>query len=125
LVPLEDAELDQLVTQASNDNIPLIDFFKRARGDEATLSQARRLGITLSDDLRSDPNPPLYAVVIFTDSDQGPNVDLLKAAKAAGAKVIFGSPPDSSLSAERLKKRLLAIKAAGLGWKDFYVPGKP
>ena len=26
LVPLEDRELDQLITQASNDNIPLIDL---------------------------------------------------------------------------------------------------
>ena len=26
LVPLADRELDQLITQASNDNIPLIDF---------------------------------------------------------------------------------------------------
>jgi hypothetical protein len=125
LVPIDDAELDQLVTQASNDNIPLIDFFKMSNGDQATLGAARRLGITLSDDLRSGPNPPLYPVVIFTDSDEGPNVELLKAAKAAGAKVIFGTPPGSSLDAERLRKRLLAIKAAGLGWKDFYVPGKP
>ncbi len=124
LVPIADRELDQLVTQASNDNIPLIDFFLRS-GDERVRGEARRYGITLSDELRSDAGPPSYPLVIVTDSDQGPDVGLLKAAKAAGARVIFGSPQDSSLSAERLKKRLQAINAAGLGWKDFYIPGKP
>jgi hypothetical protein len=124
LVPLEDRELDELVTQASNDNIPLIDFFLRPK-DETLRAEGRRLGVTFADELSSDPGPPAVPVVIITDTDQGPNVELLKAAKAAGAKVIFGTHQDQQFSAGRLKKRLQAIKAAGLGWKDFYVPGKP
>ena len=56
-------------------------------------------------------------------SAQGPNVELLRAAHAGGARIMMGTQggaPDP----ERLKKRLQAIKAAGLDWKDFYVPGK-
>jgi hypothetical protein len=49
---------------------------------------------------------------------------LLKAAKAAGAKLAFSSGGVTSFDAARLKARLQAIKAAGLGWKDFWVPGK-
>ena len=47
LVPLADRELDQLVTQASNDNIPLIDLGLVAPdGDPAFWSLAHRLGVT-------------------------------------------------------------------------------
>ena len=53
-----------------------------------------------------------------------PNVELLKAAKAAGAKVAFSSGGAPAIDEARLKARLQAIKAAGLGWKDFWVPGK-
>jgi hypothetical protein len=51
-------------------------------------------------------------------------VELLKAAKAAGAKVAFSSG-STGMTDDRLKARLLAIQKAGLGWQDFWVPGKP
>jgi hypothetical protein len=51
-------------------------------------------------------------------------VGLLKSAKAAGAKVAFSSGGATSIDAARLKARLQAIKAAGLVWQDFWVPGR-
>ena len=45
LVPLADRELDELVTQASNDNIPLIDLgLVPPRGYRGFWSEARRYG---------------------------------------------------------------------------------
>ena len=56
------------------------------------------------------------------DSDSAPDVAALKGAKAAGLKVVFNS--DGKLDEARLKRRLQAIRDAGLDWKDFWVPGK-
>lgn len=127
LVPLEDRELDGLITRASNDNIPLIDMFltPHRETDEAFWSEVRRYGVTLASQFgeQSSQSEPPDTFLIVTDTDQGPSVDLLRAAKAAGSKVIFGSK--WKLSPSRLKTRLAAIKAAELGWKDFWVPGKP
>jgi hypothetical protein len=127
LVPIADAELEQLVTQASNDNIPLIDFGLVAPDGDASefWSRVRRLGMTPVNqlhpvDLDSQPGSML---VIF-DRDQPPDVDALKAAKAAGIKVTFSSGRVDQVDEARLKRRLQAIRAAGLGWKDFWVPGK-
>jgi hypothetical protein len=39
-------------------------------------------------------------------------------------KVAFSSGGATSVDEARLKARLLAIKAAGLAWQDFWVPGK-
>jgi hypothetical protein len=127
LVPLADAELDQLVTKASNDNIPLIDLGVSAPGDGAADFTAflRRVGFTPLNAFAPESlriHPP--AVVLVFDGDGAPDVTpSLKAAKAAGLKIIFRS--DDKLDEAQLKRRLQAIKDAGLGWKDFYVPGKP
>jgi hypothetical protein len=126
LVPLEDRELDELVTQASNDNIPLVDVGLVApEGDPVDFwSMAHRLGVT---PINSFPPGSAavhpQALVLFFDSDSAPDVAALKAAKAAGLKVVFKS--EGKFDEAQLKRRLQAIKAAGLGWKDFYVPGKP
>ena len=65
------------------------------------------------------------SVVVIVDDEKPPSVELLKAAKAAGARVAFSSGGATEVDDAGLKARLLAIKAAGLGWKDFWVPGKP
>lgn len=131
LVPLEDRELDELITQASNDNIPLIDIGLVPPADAASSasfwSEVRRHGVTLTSefDRPASPVEQPTALLLNWDTDQGPDVDLLKATRAAGARVMFGSRPGVRLDSGRLKARLKAIKAAGLSWKDFYVPGKP
>jgi hypothetical protein len=127
LVPLADRELDQLVTQASNDNIPLIDLgLAPPPGDAAGFwSDARRHGVMPGSELGAGALEKFPgSVVVIVDRDKAPDVDLLKSAKAAGAKVAFSSGAVTSIDAARLKARLVAIKAAGLGWKDFWVPGK-
>jgi hypothetical protein len=128
LVPLADRELDQLVTQASNDNIPLIDLglSPPAAGDAAMFwSDVRRHGMTIGSQLPAiAPENFPGSVVVIVDRDKAPNVELLKAAKAAGTKVAFSSGGATSVDEARLKSRLQAIKAAGLDWKDFWVPGK-
>jgi hypothetical protein len=127
LVPLADRELDQLVTQASNDNIPLIDLGLSAPDGEAAgfWSDVRRHGMTVVSELPTiAPDKFAGSVVVIVDRDKAPNVELLKAAKAAGAKVAFSSGGATSVDAARLKARLQAINAAGLDWKDFWVPGK-
>jgi hypothetical protein len=127
LVPIADRELDQLVTQASNDNIPLIDLgLAPPAGDASAFwSDVRRHGMTVVSQL---PTGALHrfpgTVVLIVDKDVAPDVGLLKAAKAAGAKVAFSSGGAAALDEARLKARLQAIKDAGLGWKDFWVPGK-
>jgi Domain of Unknown Function (DUF1080) len=125
LVPLADRELDQLVTQASNDNIPLIDLGLVAPDNDTPQywSWVHRHGFT---PITSFPLGALeihpQAVVLVFDSDVAPDVAVLKAAKAAGLRIIFKS--EAKFDEEQLKRRLQAIKAAGLGWKDFWVPGK-
>jgi hypothetical protein len=127
VVPIMDSEMDRLVTQASNDNIPLIDLAQPpVRGDAETFwSSVRRHGMTWGNELpaASVASVP-QSVVVIVDANAPPNVELLKAAKAAGAKVVFSAGASEGLGQQRLKARLQAIKDAGLGWKDFWVPGK-
>jgi len=127
LVPIADPELDQLVTQASNDNIPLIDFgLAPPEGDAGAFwSQVRRLGITPGSSFATQDYLRIPgSVLVVVDNDKAPDVELLKAAKNAGAKVAFSAGDAHEVDEARLKARLQAIKAAGLGWKDFWVPGK-
>ncbi len=127
LVPIADRELDQLVTQASNDNIPLIDLgLAPPAGDAARFrSDVHRYGLLPGSQLPDGAlaNYPA-SVVVIVDKDGAPDVELLRSAKAAGAKVAFSSGGVTSVDEARLKARLQAIKAAGLGWKDFWIPGK-
>jgi hypothetical protein len=127
LVPLADRELDELVTQASNDNIPLIDFgLSPPAGDAGAFwSAAHRYGVTPGSQWSSDVLASYNrSVLVVVDRDQAPNVDVLKAAKAAGVKVAFSSGGVTEIDEARLKARIQAIRAAGLGWRDFWVPGK-
>ncbi len=124
---VQDPEFEELLTQASNDNIPLIDLAQPpATGDVEMFWRAvRRNGFTWGSELPDFSLASIPAsVVIIVDTDSAPDVELLKAAKAAGAKVAFSSGTSAGVSEKRLKARLQAIKAAGLGWKDFWVPGK-
>jgi 3-keto-disaccharide hydrolase len=125
LVPIADAELDQLVSQASNDNIPLIDFelTPPPGGDAGKFwSDVRRYGVTPLH-MYDQPHMP-SSVAVFNDREKSPDPDALKKLKAAGYRFAFLSDAHS-LDEAQLKRRLQAIKAAGLGWKDFWVPGKP
>ncbi len=65
------------------------------------------------------------SLLVIVDRDKAPDVALLQAAKAAGVKVAFSAGGLTRIDEAQLKRRLQAIKAAGLGWKDFWVPGKP
>jgi hypothetical protein len=128
LVSIPDAGLDRLITQASNDNIPLIDLgLIPPAGDAAGFwSQARRLGITPGISFQATSLAAIpSSVLVIVDVDKPVDVALLKAAKAAGVKVVFSSGGASRVDETRLAARLTAIKDAGLGWKDFWVPGKP
>ena len=126
LVPIADRELDQLVTQASNDNIPLIDLGLSAPeggSSEEFDRQARRYGVL---PMRIQDLPQMAgSVAVLVDRDRGPDVELLKNLKAKGYRVAFSSGGATSFDEAQLKRRLQAIKDAGLGWKDFWVPGKP
>jgi Domain of Unknown Function (DUF1080) len=127
LVPLADRELDELVTQASNDNVPLIDLGLAPPAGDATAfwSDVRRHGMTVVSQLPTGALQEIpRSIVLVVDKDKAPDVELLKSAKAAGAKVAFSSGGGTSVDEARLKARLQAIKAAGLGWQDFWVPGK-
>jgi len=127
LVPIADAELDQLVSEASNDNIPLIDLHLAppSSGADAFWSDARRYGITPAfawpEEVLADHHGSMLVIV---DRDKAPDVALLQAARAAGVKVAFSAGGTADINEAQLKRRLQAIRAAGLGWKDFWVPGK-
>jgi len=60
---------------------------------------------------------------VINDRESPPSVDLLKAAKANGARVAFSSGGDTRINPGRLKARLQAVRAAELGWRDLWVPG--
>ncbi len=126
LVPIADRELDRLITQASNDNIPLIDLGLSAPDGGSTEEfdrQARRYGVL---PLRIQELPQMASsVAVLVDRDRGPDVELLKSLKARGYRVAFSSGGATSFDEAQLKRRLQAIKDAGLGWKDFWVPGRP
>jgi hypothetical protein len=126
LVALADRELDQLITQASNDNIPLIDLGLSARDAESAeqfMRDARRYGVL---PLRLQELPRMSSsVAVLVDRDRGPDVELLKSLKAKGYRVAFSSGGATSFDEAQLKRRLQAIRDAGLDWKDFWVPGKP
>jgi hypothetical protein len=126
LVAIADRELDQLITQASNDNIPLIDLGLSAPdggSSEEFDAQARRYGVL---PLRMQELPQMSSsIAVLVDRDRGPDVELLKSLKARGYRVAFSSGGATSFDESQLKRRLHAIKDAGLGWQDFWVPGKP
>jgi hypothetical protein len=127
LVPIADRALDQLVTQASNDNIPLIDLgLAPPSGDAAAFwSQVHRFGMTPGTQLPAGSLAQIpSSVLVIVDKDKAPDVALLKAAKAAGAKVAFSAGGATSVDEAKLAARLTAIKEAGLVWQDFWVPGK-
>jgi hypothetical protein len=126
ILPL-DPELDQLLTQASNDNIPLIDISPGPfAGDPENFARLlRQYGMNWGSDLPAVNVAALPAsTVVVVDNRSPPSVELLKAAKAAGAQVVFSTAGTGGMTQTRLKARLQAIKDAGLGWKDFWVPGK-
>jgi hypothetical protein len=126
LVAIADRELDQLVTQASNDNIPLIDLGLSPPDGGSTENfarEARRYGLL---PLRIQELPQMDgSIAVLVDRDRGPDVELLKSLKAKGYRVAFSSGGATSFDEAQLKRRLLAIRDAGLSWKDFWVPGKP
>jgi hypothetical protein len=128
LIPLADTELDQLVTQASNDNIPLIDLGLVATDGDDVAFQSHTMRLGMTPILKFSPaaiGKRPASLLLIRDDEQAPSVEALKAAKAAGIKVAFGSDRVSEIDEAKLKRRLQAIKEAGLGWKDFWVPGKP
>jgi len=128
LVPIADAELDKLVTLASDKNFPLIDLgLAPPAGDAAAFwSQVRRLGMTPGSAFpAASLNAIPGSVLVVVDRDKAPDVALLKAAKAAGVRVAFSSGGTTAVDESKLAARLRAINEAGLGWKDFWVPGKP
>lgn len=123
-IVMEDAAFDQLVTQFSNDNVPLIDIGVAAEGraaKEAAAAQARFFGYTLMEvDLMEAP----ANLLVVNDRDVAPDVAALKAAKAAGTKIVFSSGGAQALEVSRVRKRLEAMQEAGLEWRDLWVPGK-
>jgi hypothetical protein len=127
LIPIADRELDQLLTQASNDNIPLIDIGLAPHPNDAEefWRQANRYGVlplTFSFVEMFSGIPS--TVVLVVDRTKGPDVDLLKSIKTRGYQVVFSSGGAASFDEAQLKRRLRAVSDAGLSWKDFWVPGK-
>ena len=99
------------MTQASNDNIPLIDFGLAPPDGDSTdfWSQVRRLGITPGSSFATEDYLMIPgSVVVIVDKDKAPDVALLKAAKAAGAKVAFSAGKATSVDEAKLAARLTA-----------------
>ena len=94
-----------------------------ASGSEGFWSDARRYGVL---PLAIQQIPGIAgSVAVLVDRDRGPDVELLKNLKAKGYRVAFSSGGATNFDEAQLKRRLQAIKDAGLGWKDFWMPGKP
>jgi hypothetical protein len=130
--PLADVELDTLISQFSDENVALIDLgivpgspsLVQAQGEAA-----RKYGMTFITSFEKDEVDLAHLgsagpVVLINDKDTPPSVALMKAAKANGAKLAFSSGGVARLDPERLRKRLLAMREAGLEWRDLWVPEK-
>jgi hypothetical protein len=127
LVSLSDPELDALVSWASDVNIPLIDFGVAVPKDDPRKVRGllRRYGMTPINEFPFDAVIRVPgSLVMVVDRDKAPDLAVLKAAKAAGARIAFSAGGDGVIEEAQLKRRLQAIKEAGLGWQDFWVPGK-
>ncbi len=128
-VPLQDLELDELISRLSDQNFPLIDFGVTANSaaqEAAQLEAARRLGFTLSYSIgeraKLDHLAARGTLALFNDRNGPPSVAQLKAAKAAGLRIAFSSGGTPRLQPERIKARLQAILDAGLSWRDLWAP---
>lgn len=122
--PLEDRELDRLVTGFSNSNHPLIDIGIDAPSaglSERQAYESRKYGMTIFD---VEPEEGPASLLIVNERESAPNVEALKAAKAAGAKIAFSSGGAEGIDKARLKARLQAMQEAELDWSDLWVPGK-
>ncbi|MBK1877037.1 3-keto-disaccharide hydrolase [Pelagicoccus mobilis] len=119
-----DEELDRLITSLSAKNQPLIDIGIKSPSLSFAVAQAkasRRLGFTIMEPgLEGAP----ANLLVVNDREKAPEVATLKAAKAAGMKIVFSSGGVAHLEEKRVKARLQAIADAELGWADFWVPGK-
>lgn len=122
--PLEDKDLDQLVTEFSNSNHPLIDVGVEVPSLSQTrevAAEARKYGLSVVDaDFLDTPQ----SLLIVNDSEEPPSEEALKLASEDGIKIAFSSGGATSIDEERIKARLLAMKEAGLDWRDLWVPGK-
>lgn len=122
---MQDKELNQLITELSNNNFALIDVGVHGPDSTKVESTGRFFGVSLpKENALAELSTASTPVLVVNDRQQAPSVELLAAAKEAGAKVAFSSGGATSLDGQRLKARLMAIKAAGLGWKDMWIPGK-
>ena len=130
--PMADHDLDDLITQFSDQNVALIDLGilpGTEAGAEVQAVDARKYGVAygfqfpreMVDLAKIAAGSP---VVVLNDRDHPPSVAMMKAAKANGAKLAFSSGGVSRLDPDRLKRRLLAMREAGLEWRDIWIPGK-
>lgn len=122
--PLEDRELDRLITRLSNDNVPLIDIGVKTSAEHFGESQARaarRYGLTLVEPKLSEMPSSL---LIINDRHRAPSEEALEAAKRDAVKLVFSSGGVVGIDEDRLKTRLEAIRDSELGWANFWVPGK-
>ena len=130
--PMADYDLDALITQFSDHNLALIDLGIVPGSPSLVQAQAeagRKYGVAFGysypaetvDLARIGAGAP---VVLINDRDNPPSVELMKAAKANKAKLAFSSGGVTRLDPDRLRKRLLAMREAGLEWPDIWVPGK-
>ncbi|MCF3652031.1 3-keto-disaccharide hydrolase [Synoicihabitans lomoniglobus] len=128
--PLDDPELDQLLSRMADQNFALIDLgliAETVQQQRAQVGFSRRLGFTLGHTLSpSATNLATWgangSVLLVNDRYQAPSVPALKAAKASGVKIAFSSGGVTRLDPERVKTRLKAITAAGLSWQDLWCP---
>lgn len=122
--PERDAELDRLITKLSKSNHPLIDIGIETPSHSFAADQAKdsmRFGITI---IEPDLSEAPAKLLIVNDRSSAPDVDALKAAKAAGMKIAFSSGGATELDPGRIRARLQAIEAAELAWSDLWVPGQ-
>lgn len=124
--PLQDMELDQLITQLSNANLPLIDLgivtSDSAKSQEVSTA-ARRYGLTLgSQFFIEQPFQINDSVVVFRDDDVPVSVEQLQLAQQRGQKIAFTSGGATAIDPEHLKQRLRTMQAAELNWQDLWVP---
>lgn len=130
-IPVNDKEFDQLISQFSNDNVALIDL-GIVSGSESTNNAQKKaalkygltLGYTYPDSYTSIANIVSDSLVfVINDNKKKPPVEMMKFAKANGVKIAFSSGGVDSLDAARLKSRLRAMKKAGIGREDIWIPG--
>ncbi|MDN4503354.1 DUF1080 domain-containing protein [Alteromonadaceae bacterium BrNp21-10] len=117
--PLNNSELNQLVSKFANDNIPLIDIGSHSSENQ---TMARQLGFTIVDTSLADAKMHTSILLNANNTEATLSPAILKTAINKGSKVLFASGNLNSFKTSQLLEQLRLLEQTDIGWQHFWVP---